>query len=255
MILLHGPNGSSKTTPAALVRGLEAYSREDEGMLLRFNWVFEEVDERGERLELQSRPPRRGHRQLRPPRRRPHSARSLRAQREPDLPCPAPRGGRSSSNVLVEAGEDERERFILTRFLPAGPLPKSRRIYDALIKAYHGDWAKVMRHVQAERFDVSRRYRQAAVAIEPQGNMDAGSRQIGHATMNGLPPILQNEDLRGDGDLVDGNGGIVEYSESFEAADGGEQVPPHHGRERRHQPPVLHCAPQLNWSRRATRTT
>jgi energy-coupling factor transporter ATP-binding protein EcfA2 len=41
LILLHGPNGSSKSTLAAcLMRALEHYSSTDEGALYRFHWVF-----------------------------------------------------------------------------------------------------------------------------------------------------------------------------------------------------------------------
>ena len=46
LLLLHGPNGSAKTTlVSVLVRGLEAYSRTDAGLLLRFNWIFSEAAE------------------------------------------------------------------------------------------------------------------------------------------------------------------------------------------------------------------
>ena len=38
---------------------------------------------------------------------------------------------------------------------------KCRRIYNALLAAYNGDWLKVLRHVQVERFYLSRRYRWA----------------------------------------------------------------------------------------------
>ena len=41
LILLHGPNGSAKSTfVKTMMRALEAYSRTDEGALYRFNWVF-----------------------------------------------------------------------------------------------------------------------------------------------------------------------------------------------------------------------
>ena len=41
LVLLHGPNGSAKSTiVACIMRALEDYSTIDEGMLYRFNWVF-----------------------------------------------------------------------------------------------------------------------------------------------------------------------------------------------------------------------
>ena len=41
LLLLHGPNGSAKSTlVACLARALEYYSTLDEGALYRFNWIF-----------------------------------------------------------------------------------------------------------------------------------------------------------------------------------------------------------------------
>ena len=41
LLLLHGPNGSAKSTcVAALARALEHYCRLDEGAMYRFNWIF-----------------------------------------------------------------------------------------------------------------------------------------------------------------------------------------------------------------------
>src|SRR5262249_48040420 len=41
LILMHGPNGSAKSTVAAcILRALEHYSSLDEGALYRFHWVF-----------------------------------------------------------------------------------------------------------------------------------------------------------------------------------------------------------------------
>ncbi|HEY5677371.1 MAG TPA: serine protein kinase PrkA, partial [Myxococcales bacterium] len=41
LILLHGPNGSAKSSlVAALQRALEDYSRKEEGALYRLNWIF-----------------------------------------------------------------------------------------------------------------------------------------------------------------------------------------------------------------------
>ncbi len=41
LILLHGPNGSAKSTLLqALMQGLEKYSKTDEGALYTFSWIF-----------------------------------------------------------------------------------------------------------------------------------------------------------------------------------------------------------------------
>lgn len=41
LVLLHGPNGSAKSTfNKTLMRALEAYSERDEGVIYKFNWIF-----------------------------------------------------------------------------------------------------------------------------------------------------------------------------------------------------------------------
>ncbi len=41
LVLMHGPNGSAKSTVAAcILRALEHYSTLEEGALYRFHWVF-----------------------------------------------------------------------------------------------------------------------------------------------------------------------------------------------------------------------
>ncbi len=66
LVLLHGPNGSAKTTfVACLMRALEGYSASDEGALYRFSWIFP------------ARPGRQGHR-LRQPGRSAQERRELR---------------------------------------------------------------------------------------------------------------------------------------------------------------------------------
>src|SRR5690606_18937101 len=41
LLLMHGPNGSAKSTASAcILRALEIYSQRDEGALYRFHWIF-----------------------------------------------------------------------------------------------------------------------------------------------------------------------------------------------------------------------
>ena len=219
MLLLHGPNGSSKTTLiTGLMRGLEAYSQTMEGALFRFSWVFSEAGEKGAQLGFN---PVDAEESL-------DTYAFLEADRiSAKIPSDLhdhpiyllPREARRDflAEALKDAPEWEQENFVETRMILDGDLsPKFRAIHDALIKAYRGDWKKLTRHIMVERYSIKRQYRRGAVTIEPQSNIDASSRQIGHATMKGLPPILQNETLfEAQGDLVDANRGIVEYSDFF----------------------------------------
>ena len=73
----------------------------------------------------------------------------------------------------------------------------------------------MLRHVQVERFFVSRRYRQAAATVEPQLAVDARSRQLTmDRSLASLPPALQSLTLyEYQGELVDGNRGVIDFAD------------------------------------------
>jgi predicted Ser/Thr protein kinase len=221
LVLLHGPNGSAKSSiVSALVRGMEAYSTTPQGALYRFHWVF--PSERrlkggglgfgpradagelasfahleGDALDARLSCPMKDHPLLLVPR---EERRKLLEER-----CrPSGREG---------AGEAD---FVLSDYLLDGELCHTcRQIHDALLAAYHGDWLKVMRHVQVERFYVSARYQQAAVTVDPQHFVDAGYRQLtADRSASALPPALHSVSLvEPAGPLVAANRGLIEYSD------------------------------------------
>jgi predicted Ser/Thr protein kinase len=111
------------------------------------------------------------------------------------------------------AGEAD---FVLSDYLAEGELCHyCRQIHDALLSAYRGDWLKVLRHVQVERFYVSSRYQQAAVTVDPQLSVDAGYRQVtADRSAAALPPALHAVALfEPHGPLVGANRGLIEYSD------------------------------------------
>ncbi len=55
---------------------------------------------------------------------------------------------------------------------------KSQQVFEALLASYHGSYAEVLKHVQVERYFISRRYRVGAVTIGPQLSVDAAERQV-----------------------------------------------------------------------------
>ena len=233
LILLHGPNGSAKSTFVdVLMRGLEAYSETDEGALYRFNWVFP-----NQRLATGSTS---------------NLGFSTRAAESGDLasfayldeddidakitsdlndhpllliPCEArqdllrdaiPQAIVGGSEPPEDAGLEN--PFVLSDYLWRGGLSHtSRQIFDALMAAYRGDLKLVLKHVQVERFYISQRYRVGAVTVEPQMRVDAGLRQLTvDRSLAALPSSLQNQTLfEPFGDLVDANRGIVEYDDLF----------------------------------------
>ena len=110
----------------------------------------------------------------------------------------------------------DRAGFKPSDYLLHGDLShRNRQIFEALLVVVPRRLAKVLRHVQVERFFVSRRYRQAAVTVEPQLAVDARSHQLTmDRSLGSLPPALQSLTLyEYQGELVDGNRGVIEYAD------------------------------------------
>jgi predicted Ser/Thr protein kinase len=222
LILLHGPNGSAKSSiVGALMRTMEAYSRLPEGALYHFHWVFPsekrvkgggtvgfgggagqgdlasfaQLD--GEALDARLTCPLRDHPLLLLP--KPERRRLL------EESChPAARGG---------AGDGD---FVLSDYVADGePCHFCQQIYAALLGAYRGDYLKVLRHVQVERFYVSARYQQAAVTVEPQLSVDAALRQVTvDRSAAALPAALQSVALyEPTGPLAAANRGLLDYAD------------------------------------------
>lgn len=217
-ILLHGPTGAAKSSLVeALVRTLERYSRTPDGALYTFSWIFCEAQER-ERLGFNRAKEPEDSQELADADERTITSRVPSEFKDPPFFL-VPRAARRAffEDALKTAGEPERSRFRFNDWVLEGELsPKSRAIYDSLLKAYGGDWRRVVRHVRVERWDVARRFRTGAVTIEPQGTIDAQSRLLAHPSTAGLPPVLTHETLvEATGDLVDANGGLVEFSDFF----------------------------------------
>ncbi len=216
LILLHGPNGSAKSSLVeGLKRGLEAYSQTAKGAQYSFNWVFPNeklvkgaIGFGGEKggghsdglltyahldaddIEVRLANPIREH---------------------PLFLIPRPERKRLIDEALAGKGD-----FIVPSYLLEGELShQSRRIYDALLSSYGGDYLKVLRHVQVERFYFSRRYLVGTASVEPQMSIDAAFHQVtADRTAANLPPALHSTILfEPHGALVNANRGLVEYAD------------------------------------------
>lgn len=215
VLLLHGPNGSAKSTIAAcLMRALEHYSSCDEGALYRFHWIFPSqntlrgsigfggpkgVTDRGQSYAHLSDD------QI--------DARLFVELRDHPLFL-LPQGPRREliERLYTEAGCDRKPPRWITH---GGLCQKSRRIYETLLASYGGSLDEVLRHIQVERYFISRRYRVGAVTLGPQLSVDAGERQVTvDRSVAGLPASLQGLALfEVFGELVDAAGGLLEYSD------------------------------------------
>lgn len=215
LILLHGPNGSAKSSiVACLMRGLEEYSNRNEGATYRFHWVFP-VDRFGKGgLGLSSGATSKDD----------DGIQSYGKLGDADIAARISCELRDHPIFLIPQKQRAAflaelklpKEFIVSEYVQKGDLShKSKKIFEALLRSYKGDYRKVLRHVQVERFYISKRYRDGAVTIEPQMHVDATAHQV---TMDKSASMLPSSlhflslfDLGGD--LVDGNRGMVEYND------------------------------------------
>lgn len=214
LVLLHGPNGSAKSTFAACVlRALEHYSSVPEGALYRFSWVFPGgFDEKS--IGFGARPRRGGgnesyahleHEKI-------NAKLTSELREHPLLLLP-----------LLERRELVRKAYEAQNVADSAPEwiwngrlgHKNQQVFEAMLTNYQGDLRKVLAHIQVERFYASRRYRTAAVTIGPQMSVDAAERQVTmDRSLSALPGALSSLSLyETHGELVDGAGGVIEFSD------------------------------------------
>lgn len=214
LILLHGPNGSAKSSIInCLMRGLEEYSARTDGAVYRFHWVFP-ADRHGKPgLGLG-----------RDGSVKDDDTASYAKLADTEIAARISCELRDHPLFLVPQSQRQAflkelrlpKEFILSEYIQKGDLSqKSKKIFEALLRSHKGDYKKVLRYVQVERFYISKRYRDAAVTIEPQMHVDATAQQITmDRSASMLPSSLQFLSLFDlHGDLVDGNRGVVEYND------------------------------------------
>lgn len=168
LILLHGPNGSAKSSIIhAIMGGLERYSKEAEGAVYSFNWIF--PIERYTRGSM--------------------GINTYTAQKEPlvsyaklpdeeisaRIPCEL------KDHPLLLIPQEQRKKFLeellgtekaetlwqnLPSYLTRGDLcHRCKQISDTLLTTSGGDFRKLLMHVQVERVYFSRRYRKGLVTM------------------------------------------------------------------------------------------
>ncbi len=214
LLLLHGPNGSAKSTFAlCLMRALEHYSKQPEGAQYRFSWIFPRGTD-GKTIGFGSRDegPRPGETYAHLPEGRIDVKMRSPIREHPLLLIPL----HERQALVSKAYADQNVGDSAPTWISRGQLgQKNKQIFEALLTAYRGDLARVLAHVQVERTTISRRYRVGAVTIGPQMAVDASERQItADTSLGSLPASLSSLTLYEPyGELVDASGGIIEYSD------------------------------------------
>lgn len=202
VLLLHGPVGSSKSTIVRrLKRGLERYSRTEEGALYTFDWHLGELPE-----EVPSDFYKMG---------------VLRDGNNEWEPSPM------NEEPLLLIPPDMRERFLerINSDLPPedqirikGDLcPPSRYHYRELMRRYDGDWTKMVRHVRVRRLIFSEQDRIGIGTFQPKDEKNQDSTELtGDINYRKIAIYGSDSDPRAfnfDGEFNIANRGVIEFIE------------------------------------------
>ena len=216
LVLLHGPNGSAKSTLVRCIgRGMQDYSRHADGALYRFNWIFPtqksskgDIGFAGAKYDATTH----GDTFAYLPDELIDAKLPDELRDHPMLLIPAT----ERRKLIAELFEGTDDPFVLADYLNFGRLShKNRAIFESLLASYQGDYARVLRHVQVERFYIQHRYREGYVTVEPQLSVDASERQVtADRSISALPAALQSVSLyEYGGHIVNANRGMIEYSD------------------------------------------
>ena len=151
LVLLHGPNGSAKSTIAqCMMAALEHYSMLDEGALYRFHWVFPTQKTVRGSLGFANE---RGGKAI-------ESYAHL-----PDDEIDAKLLVEVRDHPLFLIPNSDRERLLLAGYARLGAAEppnqwildgqlshKSQQVFEALLASYDGSYTEVLKHVQVERY-------------------------------------------------------------------------------------------------------
>src|SRR6478672_2474833 len=191
ILLLHGPVGSSKSTIARLLKkGLESYSKIDNGKLFTYSW----------RLPRQ---------------------RGASDEGEAFHACPM------HEDPLLLIPPDARKEVLdaINDKLPQGQkirlygdvCPFCRKVQADLMDQYGGDWRKVMEHVKVRRLILSEKDRRGIGTFQPKDEKNQDSTELtGDINYRKIAEYGSDSDPRAfnfDGELNIANRGIVEFIE------------------------------------------
>jgi len=184
VLLLHGPVGSSKSTIARLLKkGLEAYSRIDEGMLFSFSW-------RGENGQWQKCPMHEDPLHLAPHELRPTLLAQLNEGRKPD------------DLQVITQGE---------------LCPFCRQMYNERLAKCDGDWHRMLEEVKVYRLILSEQDRIGIGTFQPKDEKNQDSTELtGDINYRKIAEYGTDSDPRAfnfDGELNIANRGLVEFIE------------------------------------------
>jgi serine protein kinase len=180
VLLLHGPVGSSKSTIVRLLKkGLEGYSRTDEGAMYTFSW----------QIDSETFP--------------------CPMHEEPLHLVPAP----LREELLAQLNHTVESSPIIEGDL----CPACRFYYNQLMDRYGGDWSKMVEHVQVRRLGLSEKDRLGIGTFQPKDEKNQDSTELtGDINYRKIAEYGSESDPRAfnfDGEFNIANRGLVEFIE------------------------------------------
>jgi serine protein kinase len=184
VLLLHGPVGSAKSTIVRLLKkGLEAYSKTDDGALYTLSWMDIQDEER--------------------------------------MDCPMheeplhliPLEFRSAVLAHLNEGRPVEEHVVIEGEL----CPACRFVYRRLMEQHQGDWTQVVNHVRVRRLTLSEKDRVGIGTFQPKDEKNQDSTELtGDINYRKIAEYGSDSDPRAfnfDGELNIANRGLVEFIE------------------------------------------
>ncbi len=193
ILLLHGPVGSSKSTIARLLKkGVEHYSRTDEGALYSFSWM----------LDDNCGPTAKTHEFACP------------MHEEPLLLVPK----EARADLMVRLNEAYHPAHHAGKLRLVGDLdPFCRRVLADLLRHNGGDWKRAMEHVKVRRIVLSEKDRVGIGTFQPKDEKNQDSTELtGDINYRKIAQFGSDSDPRAfnfDGELNIANRGVCEFIE------------------------------------------
>ena len=190
VLLLHGPVGSAKSSISRLLKkGLERYSRTDEGALYTYEWFDA------------SAPDILGGQKVLPCPMHEEPLKLIPVEVREDFLATVNKGNKSNYKVKIK-GELN---------------PACRFIYNEYMKKYDGDWNKVMEHIRIKRILLSEKDRVGIGTFQPKDEKNQDSTELtGDINYKKIAQYGSDSDPRAfnfDGEFNIANRGIVEFIE------------------------------------------
>lgn len=193
VILLHGPVGSAKSTICRMLKkGIESYSKNDQGALYTFEWI----DPKGELGDLFGKD---------------QKVFPSPMHEEPLLLIPE----NMRAAIFEELNRGQQGDF---RIQVEGELcPPSRYIFKLLMERYQGDFEKVLSHVRVKRLFLSESDRIGIGTFQPKDEKNQDSTELtGDINYRKIAEYGSDSDPRAfnfDGEFNVANRGLIEFVE------------------------------------------